>query len=271
MKSVIISIGNELIQGRVINSNAAYLSRRLMLLGIDVIAHVTVGDTFEDIFKAFDIAINIFNSNLIITTGGLGPTYDDITSEAISRYFREEYVINEEALRDIRDKYESRGMELTPERVKMAYMPKSAKPLPNPAGIAPGIMLEKSNVTVIALPGVPVEMESIWERHVEPYLRRFSNRRFAETMIRLIGVPESTLARDINKYVREKKNLYLKTHPKGHETRGPINDLYIMISTEISRDPREECERICVELTDLLKKNNPELIIEGECKCDSNI
>ncbi|MGC9009106.1 MAG: nicotinamide mononucleotide deamidase-related protein [Sulfolobales archaeon] len=271
LKATIISIGNELIQGRVVNTNASYLSRRLTLLGIDVVAHIVIGDNFDDVSKALDTALRIFGSNIIITTGGLGPTYDDITSEAIARYLGEEYVINEEALREVKEKYESRNMPLTPERIKMAYMPKSAKSLRNPVGIAPGFMISKDNFIIIALPGVPAEMEGIWESSVEPYLKRFSDRRIAETYIRLVGAPESTLAAYINRFVRGKNNVYVKTHPKGHETRGPINDLYIMVSTSRETDPSEECFKICNELIDILKKNINDLIIEGECKCNRSL
>ncbi len=271
LKATIISIGNELIQGRIVNTNASYLSRRLTLLGIDVVAHIVVGDDFNDISKALDIALRLFGSNIVVTTGGLGPTYDDITSEAIARYLGEEYIINEEALREVKEKYESRNMPLTPERIKMAYMPKSAKSLQNPVGIAPGFMVSRDNFTIIALPGVPAEMEGIWENGVEPYLKRFSNRRLAETYIRLIGAPESTLAAYINRYVRGKNNVYIKTHPKGHETRGPINDLYIMVSTGQETDPSEECLKVCNELIDILKKNVEGLLVEGECICNKSL
>ncbi|MEM0457464.1 MAG: molybdopterin-binding protein, partial [Sulfolobales archaeon] len=162
-------------------------------------------------------------------------------------------------------------MNLTPERIKMAYMPRSARPLPNPVGIAPGILVERENLIIIALPGVPSEMEGIWENHVEPYLRRFGRRRFAETTIRLVGVPESSLARIINSFVRNRGNVYVKSHPKGHEIRGPVIDLYIMTSTESSEDPSIECAKNCKELLELLERENPELMIEGECICKPNI
>lgn len=267
MRAVIIAIGNELIQGRVVNTNASYLSRRLMLLGIDVVSHIVVGDNFEDIHRALDTAIKVFNANLIVTTGGLGPTYDDITSEAVSRYLGEEYVINEEAYAEIKSKYESRGMPLTPERIKMAYMPKSAKPLPNPVGIAPGYMISRNNIIIVSLPGVPSEMEGIWERYVEPQLRRYSEKNIAEVSVRLVGAPESTLAAYINRFVKDKNNVYVKTHPKGHELRGPVNDLYIMVSTDKNRDPAEECYKVCSELLEVLRSNVSNLIIEGDCGC----
>jgi len=271
MKAVVISIGYEILQGRVINSNAAFISRRLMLLGIDVVAHISVGDSFEDISKAFDIAIKDFNADLIVTTGGLGPTYDDITSEALSRYFGEEHILNEDAFREIREKYESRGMTLTPERIKMAYMPKSAKSLSNPVGIAPGILLMKNNKIIISLPGVPTEMEGIWEAHVESFLRRYGTKNIAETSLTLIGVPESTLAKDLNRYARDNPDVYIKTHPKGHETRGPVNELYIMTSTSKDQDPEIVCIRKCRELIEILRNNNPNLIIEGDCICKKQV
>lgn len=270
MRSAVISIGYELLQGRVVNSNAAYISRRLTLLGIEVVLHMSVGDSFDDIARALDTAFKVFNVDIVVTTGGLGPTYDDITSEALSRYFGEEHVVNEEALREIRSKYEKRGMELTPERIKMAYMPRSATPLPNPVGIAPGILLVKDNKIVVSLPGVPSEMEAIWESSVERFLRRYSRRVVAETMVRLVGVPESSLAREINRFVREHPEVYVKTHPSGHETRGPVNDLYIMVSVERGSDAPEICRRTCLELLDMLRRSFPGLVIEGECGCNSS-
>ncbi|PWV36794.1 MAG: competence damage-inducible protein A, partial [Desulfurococcaceae archaeon] len=167
-RASVLAIGNEVVQGRVLNTNAQYLGRRLTLLGYDVVLSASVPDRMELIVEILRIATDRFSSDLIVTTGGLGPTYDDITSEALSKYLGEEHVVNEEALEMVRQKYVARGLGLTPERIKMAMMPKSAKPIPNPIGTAPGILVKKGNKLFVSLPGVPSEMQAIWEQSIEP-------------------------------------------------------------------------------------------------------
>jgi molybdenum cofactor synthesis domain-containing protein len=253
LRASILTIGNEVVQGRIINTNSQYLGRRLTLLGFDVVLAASVPDRMDLIIEIFNIAHKRFSSTLIVSTGGLGPTYDDITSEALSRYLGEEYVINEEALRMVREKYASRGLGLTQERVKMAIMPRSATPIYNPIGIAPGILVRKDNTIFIALPGVPSEMQAMWEQSIEPMLRGISSMRISEKTITVKGVMESSAARIINKLVKENPRIYVKSQPKGMELGTPILDIYIMASSPKYEEAKRECENTCEKLMEELR------------------
>ncbi|MEM2204338.1 MAG: nicotinamide mononucleotide deamidase-related protein [Sulfolobales archaeon] len=247
-RASVLAIGNEVVQGRVLNTNSQYLGRRLTLLGYDVVLSASVPDRMELIVEILRIATDRFSSDLIVTTGGLGPTYDDITSEALSKYLGEEHVVNEEALEMVRQKYVARGLGLTPERIKMAMMPKSAKPIPNPIGTAPGILVKKGDKLFVSLPGVPSEMQAIWEQSIEPMLRNASQVRISEVTITVKGVMESVAARIVNKIVKEKPKIYVKTQPKGIELGSPVLDIYIMASSNNIEDARNECARVCEEI-----------------------
>ena len=123
----IITVGNEVLIGRIVNTNAAWLGKKLTLLGYRVRREITVADELEDIAWAFKMALDS-KARVIISTGGLGPTFDDKTAEGLARAVGKELEINEEALAMVKEKYESKGMKLTEPRIKMAKLPKGAKP-----------------------------------------------------------------------------------------------------------------------------------------------
>ena len=170
----ILSIGNELLMGKILNTNARWLARRCTSLGLEVRRITVVGDDEKEICSAVKEALSR-RPRFIITTGGLGPTLDDKTIESIAKCLDLELKVDEEALSMVREAYkrlveEGRldSSELTPQRVKMARMPEGARPLPNPVGTAPGMLLEVDGTTIISLPGVPAEMEAIFEESVLP-------------------------------------------------------------------------------------------------------
>ena len=247
-RASILTIGNEVVQGRVLNTNSQYLGRRLTLLGYDVVLSASVPDRMELIVEILGIAADRFSSDLVVTTGGLGPTYDDITSEALSKYLGEEYGVNEEALEMVRQKYLARGYSLTPERVKMAMMPRSAKPIPNPVGTAPGILVTRGNKLFVSLPGVPSEMQAMWEQSVEPVLRSTSQVRISEATITVKGVMESVAAGAIGRIIKERPSVYIKTQPKGIELGSPVLDVYIMASSNNIEKARDDCLQVCEEI-----------------------
>jgi len=253
LRASVLTIGNEVVQGRILNTNSQYLGRRLTLLGFDVVLAASVPDRMELIVEILGIAHRRFLSSVVVTTGGLGPTYDDITSEALARYLGEDYVINEEALKMVREKYALRGLELTPERIKMAMMPKSAQPIPNPVGTAPGIMARRDSTMFIALPGVPSEMQAMWEQTVEPILRGVSKMKISERIITVKGVMESSAARVINRLVKENPRIYVKSQPKGLELGIPILDIYIMSASPSYDNAKRECESTCEKLVEELR------------------
>ncbi len=227
----IISVGNELLIGRVVNTNAAWLASKLTYLGYSVRRIVVAPDQEDDIAEVFREALR--RAEVVISTGGLGPTPDDMTNLAFCKALGVQPVVNQEALKMVREKYEARGYPLTPEREKMAMMPPGAKPLPNPAGTAPGILYEQEGRVVVLLPGVPREMEAIFEGYVEPMLKsRGPPVYFAEQVLVVRGVPEADIAPVIREVMKMDPRLYVKSHPKGFEVDSPLLYIHVYASAE---------------------------------------
>lgn len=250
----IFSIGNEVVQGRVVNTNATYLGRKLTLLGYNVISVISIPDNRDIISYFFKLALEN-KPSLIISTGGLGPTYDDITSEVLASVLNVEWVINNEALKAIKEKYAERDMVLTKERIKMAKMPKGAKPIYNPVGTAPGILYKHNSTLIIALPGVPKEMIEMFERYVEPMLREKGPRiSILEEVFTVKHLPESSAAQVISKVMKKYVNVYIKSHPKGHEVKAPLLDIYVMVSSKNENEAKEILHKVVNELKEELIK-----------------
>lgn len=164
MKCELISVGTELLVGDTLNTNAQYLSRELSLLGIRVCYHTTVGDNpnrLEDVMK-----IALERSDLIVTTGGLGPTQDDLTKEVIAKMFGKKLVQNEKIKEDLLQFFVHREFVMTENNLKQTFIPETAEILPNPCGTAPGILLREQGKIIIMLPGPPREMTRIFEESV---------------------------------------------------------------------------------------------------------
>jgi len=155
---------------------------------------------------------------MIVTTGGLGPTYDDMTLEGVARALGTIMEDNPEALRMIRDKYASMSLELTPARVKMARFPRGAKALSNPVGTAPACLMEAHGVKVVCLPGVPSEMEAIFNQSIAPIISKASEGLvFREASVVIQGLPESALAPVLDGLRKRNPSAYFKSHPKMSE------------------------------------------------------
>ena len=168
MRAEILSIGTELLLGEIIDTNAAYVASRLPALGIDVYFKHTVGDNLGRIAEVVDRAIA--TNDLVITTGGLGPTEDDLTREAIAQVMGEQLEVDPELEATLRARFTGRPM---PERnLKQAWLIPSARGIRNPRGSAPGWWVERDGKIVIAMPGPPAEMNRMWEEEVAPELLR---------------------------------------------------------------------------------------------------
>lgn len=235
----ILSIGNELLIGRIVNTNASWLARMLSLLGFEVTRIITVPDKVDDISE--ELSRGLRRARVIVTTGGLGPTYDDRTLEAVAKALGVGLELNREALEMVREFYHKKGLKLTPEREKMAMLPIGAKPLPNPAGAAPGVIIEHGDTVVVSLPGVPAEMKAIFEAYVVPLLRGLAPpRHIVECSLVIEGVPESSLAPALKRLAKENPEAYIKSHPKGHEILGPVLDVRVLVSSPDAERAEEE-------------------------------
>lgn len=170
MKAEIICVGTELLLGQIVDTNAAYLSRVLAEHGIDLYYKSTVGDNLQRLVALLQQAWK--RADLIIVSGGLGPTLDDLTREALALLVHEELEEDPGARQAVEEYFLHRNLKMSPNNLRQATRPKSAVCLPNPYGTAPGLWLEKDGRIIVALPGVPLEMKNLMEREVLPRLRR---------------------------------------------------------------------------------------------------
>lgn len=195
LRGEILSIGTELLLGQIVDTNAAYLGERLAGLGIACYYRDTVGDNHERLDGVLRLAAS--RADVIICTGGLGPTGDDITAAAIARVFEVPLEMNEEGKRHIESWFTRFGRPLTEKQYKQAMLPHGSTLVPNPVGTAPGFILGKSGKTVIALPGPPHEMQPMWLDTVEPYLRRLSGEVIFSRTLRFCGIGEAALETEL--------------------------------------------------------------------------
>ncbi|OPY58204.1 MAG: Nicotinamide-nucleotide amidohydrolase PncC [Pelotomaculum sp. PtaU1.Bin035] len=170
MKAVLIFTGSELLQGRVTNSHAQYLGRRLSQLNIGVTLHITVGDNMEMLGQAVRQAMA--NADLILITGGLGPTNDDLTKETVAGVLGVPMVLDEKSLAVIKELFGSHGMSMPESNYKQALFPKGSVILPNTRGTAPGALMEKDDKIIALLPGPPHELTAMFEGELVPFLSK---------------------------------------------------------------------------------------------------
>lgn len=215
VKAEIIAVGTEILLGDILNTNAQYLALQLAELGIDVYYQTVVGDNpqrLEDtLFHAFSRA------DLIITTGGLGPTEDDLTKETGSKYFEEELVLDERALKRIEKYFNRIGREMTENNRKQAYVPKNGKVLYNDNGTAPGIIIEKNGKILVMLPGPPKETVPMFEQQVKPYLAQKQEYTFVSRVLRVAGVGESAMEMAIKDIIDSQTNPTIAPYAKDSE------------------------------------------------------
>ncbi|NJR64205.1 MAG: competence/damage-inducible protein A [Leptolyngbyaceae cyanobacterium CRU_2_3] len=191
----IISVGTELLLGEILNSNAQFLAQQLAELGIPHYYQTVVGDNVLRLQKAIAIACD--RSRLLIFTGGLGPTPDDLTTETLADFFGVPLVERSEVLQDIAEKLSRRGRLMSDSLRKQALLPQGAEILPNPTGSAPGIIWQpRSGLTLLTFPGVPSEMQAMWQQTAVPYIHNqgWSQGVIHSRTLRFWGIGESTLA-----------------------------------------------------------------------------
>lgn len=256
----IICIGNELLIGKTLNTNAHWLAKRITSLGLSVRRITVVGDDVNEIASAIRESIQR-GPALIITTGGLGPTFDDKTLEGVAKAIGRDLEENKEALEMIKRKYEQyvaegriKKFEMTEYRIKMARLPKGAKPLPNPVGTAPGVLVEYGGVSLVMLPGVPQEMMSIFDESVAPLLHRIAgNKVFYEVSLDIRGIPESELAPLIDRVMNENPYVYIKSHPKISERTHHI-ELHFSTTSDNPDVAKQRIERAVMQISELISE-----------------
>ncbi|MCM0589054.1 MAG: competence/damage-inducible protein A [Gloeotrichia echinulata DVL01] len=198
MSAEIICVGTEMLLGDILNSNAQYLAKELAQLGIPHYYQTVVGDNPERIKQVIEIAIS--RAQILIFTGGLGPTPDDLTCETIADFFGAPLGERPEIIEDMTQKFAQRGRVMTSNNRKQALIPEGAEILPNPTGTAPGIIWQpRDNVTIFTFPGVPSELYPMWEQTAVPYLKNqgWGQEIIYSRSLRFWGIGESALAQKV--------------------------------------------------------------------------
>lgn len=193
VKAEIITIGDEILYGQTLDTNSHWISGELDQLGIKVIRKTTIPDLEDAILAAFSEAEA--RADIILMTGGLGPTNDDLTKPCLAKYFEVDLEMDDEVLDELTERYARSGWELTDLNKRQAVLPLGATKIPNELGSASGIWFERNDTIFISMPGVPFEMKRIMTNEILPRLKnKFVKGKIHHRIIRTGGVPESTLA-----------------------------------------------------------------------------
>ncbi len=277
MNCEILNVGTELLLGDILNTNAQFLSQELAKLGVGVQYISTVGDNEERLRHSLISALK--HSDIVITTGGLGPTADDITKEVCSKVFGLELELHKESLENMKAYFKryNNPMPLTNE--KQAYMPKGSKVFKNNFGTAPGCVMEKDKKLIIMLPGPPRELIPMFNDCVKPFLQKFSNSIIVSHRIRTFGIGESAMAEKVSDlldnsnptvapYAKDGEALLritakAKTQEKAEKMIEPIIDnMYLRFGSLIYGVDYENIEQRLVEL---LAQKNMTISIAESC------
>ena len=240
MKATILTIGNEILKGRTVNTNLAHIGRVLTYAGYEVFRALVVMDTPDDISWGIRSALSF--SDFIVTTGGLGPTFDDMTVESISMALGIDLEVNSKAFEALEKRYRERDLDFTEARLKMARLPKGADAILNPVGSAPGVILRHEGKTILMLPGVPGEMEALLDIVLDRI--RVPGRSYYEETVTLRGIMESSLAPLI---IREMKagngKIYIKSHPGLSEASDRVLEVEISSADSTETLAKENVKR----------------------------
>ncbi|GAA0110563.1 competence/damage-inducible protein A [Clostridium tertium] len=215
MKAEIIAIGTEILLGDIVNTNAQFLAKELAALGIDVYHQSVIGDNEERIIESFEKAFE--RCDLVITTGGLGPTQDDLTKELGAKYFNKKLVLHEPSLDWIKTYLDMKDEAIVEANKKQAYFPEGSIILPNPNGTAPGSIVSENNKILIILPGPPREMKPMFNDHVKKYLEGITGEIIKSKILRLFGIGESLMAQKLNNLIQNSKNPTVAPYAKDND------------------------------------------------------
>jgi len=278
MNAEIIGIGSELLLGQIANTDARFISQQLSQLGINVYYHTVVGDNHDRLLEALDTAYR--RADLIITTGGLGPTMDDLSKETIAEYLGLEMTLHQPSADHIRRYFNERNRPMSDSNLKQAMFPKDAHILPNARGTAPGAIIEKDGHIFILLPGPPNELEPMFAEEAIPYLIKKSSYKISSRVIRIFGMGESAVEEKIKDLLLKQSNptiaplaghgeVTLRITAKAEEDED-ISSLIQPVENEILKRLGNvvygfDDERLETVLVDLLKKHNMTLAIAESC------
>lgn len=278
MNCTILTVGTELLMGQIVNTNAAFLSKKLNELGINVLYHLTVGDNGDRLEKMFKNVLEV--SDLIITTGGLGPTQDDLTKETIAKSLGRELVMHEPTYEKIMSFFKKINKEMSINNKKQAFIPDGSIILENDNGTAPGFIIEENEKIVISLPGPPNEMKGIFLNSVIPYLLSKSEFKIKSKVLKFVGIGESKLETLLEDLITKQTNPTLATYAKSGEvslritakgeTDKVIEELIDPINNEVARRLKEyiysyDNESLEKVVADMLISKNYSISLAESC------
>ena len=238
----LISVGTEILLGDILNTDAQYLSIELAKLGISVIHQSTVGDNRERLLAQLDEAAK--RSDIIILSGGLGPTPDDLTKEVCCEFFGKEMFLHEPTVEKIKKYFSSKGIEMAQNNLKQAMLPKDCVIFPNDNGTAPGMAIEKDGVHILVLPGPPRELKPMFQNCAVPYLMQFSDRIIVSHNIRTFGIGESSMAERVNDLF-DAQNPTVAPYAKDGEA---------LLRVTAMAKTKEDAESLCKPIIEEIKK-----------------
>lgn len=195
----IISIGDEILYGQTLDTNSHWISAKMDEIGIKVRRKITIGDEREEILAALKESSD--RSDIVLITGGLGPTKDDLTKPLLAEYFKVGYTFHEDVLEHIKNLFERRGREVTPLNRMQAELPSNCQKIDNKLGTAPGMWFEEDGTVYVSMPGVPYEMKGMMENIILPKLiEKFGGGVIHHKIVKTVGIAESTLAEKISRW-----------------------------------------------------------------------
>ena len=239
MKCALLSVGTELLFGQIVNTNSVYLSQEMNLMGIDVMYHYTVGDNPQ---RLADLIRHAFSDcDLIITTGGLGPTQDDLTKEVACEVLHDTIELHPHSMERLKDNYRRMNRPMTENNLKQAYFPSRAVVFDNDEGTAPGFALTEENKTIICMPGPPREMRAMFQKQVKPFLEKQTDGTIYYRMLRSFNLGESLMETKLLDLINAQSDPTLATYAKEGEC---------TLRIASKRSTREEARQAVDEMTE---------------------
>jgi nicotinamide-nucleotide amidase len=263
----IISVGNELLIGKILNTNAHWLGKQATNIGANVKRITVVQDFVSEMASVICEAL-ARKPEFIIITGGLGPTFDDKTLQGIAKALNRKLAVNQEAFEMVKEKCRQYSkaqnismVEMTPRRVKMATLPEKTHPVFNPVGTAPGVRIDLNNTVLYSLPGVPSEMEAIFNQTIAPLLKKaVGDTVFCEKSMFVNQMAESNLAPLIDRVMCDNEGVYIKSHPMVIVDK-PHIEAHLTIRAKKEEKPAEKIENALRQLVGLVNANRGEATV----------
>ncbi|MBL1229901.1 competence/damage-inducible protein A [Enterococcus sp. BWB1-3] len=217
MKAEIIAVGTELLLGQVVNTNATFLSEELADLGIEVYFHTVVGDNFQRLTEILDLADS--RSDLVVLCGGLGPTDDDLTKDAVAAHIQHPLIQDKDGMKKLHSFFEFSRRQMTENNLKQALIIDGGTGIPNPTGLAVGSLVTKNDTSYLLMPGPPGELKPMFVQYVRPLLQKLfpAKEQLVSRVLRFYGIGESQLVTDLKELIDNQTNPTLAPYAKPNE------------------------------------------------------